>query len=88
MATVTIDSTEYEQVLKDAERWRKLQTLLQQAYDSTRVEIEDPVFSVDCGMVFGRRDYRLNEATIRWSDVRDEPLDLTSTIDKVVLRHE
>lgn len=87
MSEITVDAKEYEDMQRDAERWRKLQALLQQAYDGGRVEINEPTFSVDCGMVYGRHNYRFNEATLHWGDVRDEPLDLGGVLDQVIVDH-
>lgn len=73
---------------RDAERYRKLVAIFQQTYDGQPYdrparEEDAPYFTASAHMIMGRRDYRLMEATITWSDTRDEPLDLGSALDAI-----
>lgn len=70
-------AAEYKQ---DAERYRKLIALLQEAYDGNVIELENS-FIVDCSMVSGYKTERRVQAVLGWADTRDEPLNLDAAID-------
>ena len=65
---------------RDAERYRKLIALLQEAYDGNAIELENS-FIVDCSMVSGYKTERRVQAVLGWADIRDEPLNLDAAID-------
>ncbi len=65
---------------QDAERFRKLCALLEKAYDSGS-GIEDEPLLVYCSMESGFRDMRAVRAELRWTDKRDEPLNLAAALD-------
>lgn len=67
----------------DAQRFRKLCVLLQKAYDGETVEL-DGVLTAYCAMQSGWKGERTVKAELIWHDVRDEPLDLASALDKIV----
>ena len=64
---------------RDSARWRKLISLIQEAYDSA--PIEEDGLSVRADMLFGRGTYRKMEVSLTFADVRDEPVDLGSALD-------
>jgi len=68
---------------KDAERYRKLIALLQEAYDGNAIELENS-FIVDCSMLSGYKTERRVQAVLGWSDTRDEPLNLDAAIDRAI----
>jgi hypothetical protein len=70
---------EHAALRRDAERFRWLAAALQDAYDGCPADLQK--MSVCCHMQFGRGSFRLVEATISWSDVRDQPLALGDAID-------
>ena len=70
-------AADYQQ---DAERYRKLIALLQEAYDGNVIELENS-FIVDCSMVSGYKTERRVQAVLGWADIRDEPLNLDAAID-------
>lgn len=64
---------------RDAERWRKLVALLQQAYDEEDVETDD--LFIRANMLSGRGACRRIEVSLSFADRRDEPLDLATAVD-------
>lgn len=73
---------------RDAARWRKLESLLQRAYDGTPLIIESrdekpAVLQIECVMNSGYRDRRAVCAQLWWRDTRDEPIALGEAIDKL-----
>lgn len=65
---------------QDAERFRKLCALLENAYDSGS-GIESESLLGYCSMESGFRDMRTVRAELRWTDKRDEPLNLAAALD-------
>lgn len=55
---------------------------LQRSYDGVDFDLFG--LSIECQMVSGWKGYRYVSAKIRWSDNRDEPLDLHSAIKKAM----
>jgi antitoxin component of MazEF toxin-antitoxin module len=72
---------ELRQDVQDAQRFRKLCALLQQAYDGEAVELDG--LTVYCSMKSGWRNERTVGAELIWKDERDEPLDLASALDRI-----
>lgn len=77
---------ELSEAKKDAERWRGLMTILQTAYDGSVQEFGEGNESliIDCAMVSGYKTERRVQAVLGWRDVRDEPLDLATSLDKAI----
>lgn len=65
----------------DAQRFRKLCALLQQAYDGETIETDK--LTICCSMRSGYKGERTVDAELVWKDERDEPLDLASALDKI-----
>lgn len=68
---------------RDVERFRKLCTILQGAYNDAAFESDD--LTVHCSMLSGWRNERTVKAEITWRDERDADLDLASVLDKINL---
>ena len=64
---------------RDAERWRKLTSLLQSVYDGATFESES--LDVYCYMQSGWKNMRTIQAELCWEDIKDMPLNLGSAID-------
>lgn len=73
-------ATQAAQDKQDAERFRKLCALLENAYDSGS-GIESESLLGYCSMESGFRDMRTVRAELRWTDKRDEPLNLAAALD-------
>ena len=71
---------------EDAERWQGLMTILQTAYSGSVQEFGEGNESliIDCAMVSGYKTERRVQAVLSWRDVRDEPLDLATSLDKAI----
>ncbi len=67
---------------RDAERFRWLASRLQTAYDENGLDF--PNMTIYCESLSGYRSFRRVEATIVWSDVRDEPLAFGEAIDAAI----
>lgn len=65
----------------DAQRFRKLCSLMQRAYDGEPVELDG--LSVYCVMKSGWKSERTVEAQLLWRDEKDEPLNLASVLDQI-----
>lgn len=70
---------------RDALRFRKLNALLQKAYDGNPLDLNG--LSVSCSMLSGWRDTRQVRAELIWQDTRDEPLGLDEVLDATSLDH-
>lgn len=73
---------EIQRLQRDAARYRWLLARLQAAYDGETNDDFD-ILTVFCSMQWGHRDQRRVEASISWTDARDEPLNLSAAIDAV-----
>lgn len=69
----------------DALRFRKLMTLLQEAYDGNADPVESGDLTIYCSMLSGWRNERTVKAEVIWRDERDADLDLASVLDKINL---
>ena len=77
---------ELAEAKKDADRWQGLMTILQTAYSGSVQEFGEGYESliIDCAMVSGYKTERRVQAVLSWRDVRDEPLDLATSLDKAI----
>lgn len=71
------------ELIRDAERWRKFTALLQSVYDGETFESE--LLDVYCSMMSGYKSQRTMQAELRWTDRRDEPLDLGRALDAAMI---
>lgn len=73
-----------DQDKRDAERFRLLMSLMQQAYDGEPIELDG--LTAYCGMESGWKGRRNVKAELRWEDARDEPLGLAGVLDMLLAR--
>lgn len=64
------------------DRMQWLNDRLNEAYDGEYFETDG--LSIECHMIFGHKDTRTVRAVITWTERRDEPVMLTSAIDKAI----